>query len=79
MMTFKLLFVTISVSLLLLVLATAVIAQEEIPPPYAGLNNPFSWSDASVPLMAVTWPSLISAVLITLIIWRKELTITFGY
>ncbi len=29
------------------VLATAVLAQTELPPPYAGLKNPFPWSDAT--------------------------------
>ncbi len=30
------------------VLATAVLAQTELPPPYAGLKNPFPWSDTTV-------------------------------
>ena len=48
-MKFKLLSVAVFVALLLMVLAAAVLAQEEIevPPPYAGLENPFSWDDAS--------------------------------
>ena len=36
----------VPVTLFLLVLATAVMAQE-VPTPYAGLKNPFSWSDTS--------------------------------
>ena len=43
----KLLFILAFVSLLLWVLVTAVLAQEEPPPPYTGLKNPFPWSDAS--------------------------------
>ena len=30
------------------VMGSAVLAQEEVPPPYAGLKNPFPWDDASV-------------------------------
>jgi mono/diheme cytochrome c family protein len=46
-MKFKFLFIVVSVTFLLWVLASAVLAQEEPPPPYAGLKNPFPWSDAS--------------------------------
>ncbi len=48
-MKFRLLFIAAAVSTitLLVVLATAVMAQEEPPFPYAGLDNPFVWSDAS--------------------------------
>lgn len=28
--------------------AAAVVAQEEVPPPYAGLKNPFKWDDPDV-------------------------------
>ena len=48
MMKFKLLLTAVSIILLLWVLATAVMAQGEPPPPYTGLKNPFPWSDASV-------------------------------
>lgn len=48
MRKFKFTFIFASVFLFLLLLATSVIAQEETPPPYAGLNNPFPWDDASV-------------------------------
>jgi mono/diheme cytochrome c family protein len=37
----------VSATLILWVLATAVLAQEETPPPYAGLENLFPWNDAS--------------------------------
>ncbi len=46
-MKFRLLLITAPVVFLLWVLATAVMAQEEPPPPYAGLKNMFPWSDAS--------------------------------
>lgn len=46
-MKFRLLLVTVSVTLLLLVLATTVFAQGEPPPPYAGLKNLFPWNDTS--------------------------------
>ncbi len=46
-MKFRLLFGIVSVILLLGVLAGAVMAQEELPPSYAGLKNPFPWSDVS--------------------------------
>ncbi len=48
MMKFKLLLIVLVVTFLLWVLATAVLAQEEteVPAPYAGLKNPFPWSDA---------------------------------
>lgn len=50
-MKLKLLLVVLAVTFLLWVLATAVFAEEEqpgeVPAPYAGLKNPFSWSDAS--------------------------------
>ncbi len=45
-MKFRLLLIVIPVTLFLLVLATAVMAQE-VPAPYAGLKNPFPWSDTS--------------------------------
>ncbi len=49
-MKFRVLLIVLVVAFLLWVLATAVLAQEEIevPAPYAGLTNPFPWSDASV-------------------------------
>ncbi len=47
-MKFRLLLIAGIVTLLLVVLAAAVIAQEEPPSPYAGLKNPFPWSDTSV-------------------------------
>ncbi len=47
-MKFKLLLTILAITFLLWVLATAVLAQGEPPPPYAGLKNPSSWSDASV-------------------------------
>ncbi len=47
MMKFKPLLVVAALTFLLLVLTTAVLAQEEPPPPYAGLKNPFPWSDRS--------------------------------
>lgn len=46
----KLLLIFVPVTLLLLVLAAAVMAQEppnEVPSPYAGLKNPFAWDDTS--------------------------------
>jgi len=46
-MKFKLLSGAVFSALLLVVLSAAVVAQEEPPPPYAGLENPFSWDDAS--------------------------------
>lgn len=50
-MKLKWLLITIPVTLFLWVLATAAMAQEgspdEVPVPYAGMENPFSWSDAS--------------------------------
>ena len=46
-MKFRLLFVTVCVSFLLWALASAVLAQDEPPSPYAGLKNPFAWSDSS--------------------------------
>ncbi len=45
-MKLKLLLIAVTMTLLLLVLANAVAAQGEPPPPYAGLENPFPWSDA---------------------------------
>ena len=47
MVKFKLLFIAISVMLFLWVMAVAVMAQEEVLSSYAGLKNPFPWSDAS--------------------------------
>ena len=46
-MKFRLLLITVAVVFLLWILATAVMAQEEPPSPYAGLKNMFPWSDAS--------------------------------
>ncbi len=46
-MKFKFFFSFVLAALFLWVLATAVMAQGEPPPPYAGLKNPFPWSDAS--------------------------------
>ena len=46
-MKFRLFFIAVSITSFLWVLATAVMAQGEPPPPYAGLKNPFPWSDAS--------------------------------
>ncbi|MDP2729469.1 MAG: c-type cytochrome [Dehalococcoidales bacterium] len=46
-MKFKLLlFVAFAVSVLW-ILTTAVLAQEELPPSYAGLKNPFPWTDGT--------------------------------
>ncbi len=47
MMKFKLLLSVVSITFLLWVLAVTVLAQGEPPPPYAGLNPPFPWSDTS--------------------------------
>ncbi len=47
-MKFRLLLSVVFVTFLLWVLTTAVLAQEELPPPYAGLKNPFPWNDAAV-------------------------------
>ncbi len=51
MMKLRLLLIVLAVTFLLWVLAAAVLAEEEqpseVPAPYAGLKNPFSWSDAS--------------------------------
>ncbi len=47
MTKFKLLLTVVSATLLLWVLAVAVLAQEEPPPPYAGLQNLFPWNDTS--------------------------------
>jgi mono/diheme cytochrome c family protein len=44
----NLLVTAVLATFLLFILATAVMAQEETPPPYAGLKNPFLWSDAPV-------------------------------
>lgn len=46
-MKFKLIAISVFVTLLMWVMATAVMAQEETPPPYDELENPFPWSDAS--------------------------------
>lgn len=46
-MKFRLLLAVLAVALFLGVLANAVLAQGEPPPPYAGLKNPFPWSDTS--------------------------------
>ncbi len=48
-MKFRLLLIILVITFFLWVLATAVLAQEEteVPAPYAGLRNPFSWSDTS--------------------------------
>jgi mono/diheme cytochrome c family protein len=40
------LFVVAAVALLALVSASAALAQEEVPPEYAGMTNPFPWDDA---------------------------------
>ncbi len=47
MMRLRLLLIVLSIAFLLWVLTTAVLAQDEPPPPYAGLKNPFPWSDTS--------------------------------
>ena len=47
MTKFKLLLTVVSATLFLWVLAVAVLAQEEPPPPYAGLQNLFPWNDTS--------------------------------
>jgi mono/diheme cytochrome c family protein len=47
MLKFKLLFAAVPITLFLWVMAAAVTAQEEIPSPYAGQENPFSWDDES--------------------------------
>ncbi len=46
-MKLKLLFMVLPAVLFLWVMAAAVIAQEEVPAAYAGLENPFAWDDAS--------------------------------
>ena len=46
MLKLKLLFMVLPAALFLWVMAAAVIAQEEVPAPYAGLENPFAWDDA---------------------------------
>lgn len=43
----KFVFISTTVPLLLSLLAGSVIAQEETPPPYAELKNPFPWDDTS--------------------------------
>jgi mono/diheme cytochrome c family protein len=43
----KLLFTVLTVVLFLWIMATAVLAQEEIPSPYAGQENPIPWDDES--------------------------------
>ncbi len=43
----KLSLIILTVVFLLGVIPVAVLAQEEVPPPYAGLKNPFPWSDAA--------------------------------
>lgn len=43
----RFIFAAVFVVFTLWALATAVMAQEEPPPPYAGLKNPFPWGDAS--------------------------------
>ncbi len=48
MMKFRLALIAVAVTLILAILAIAVLAQEEPPAPYAGLKNPFPWSEASV-------------------------------
>lgn len=47
MIKFKLLLIAIFAMISLWVMAVAVMAQEELPPPYAGLKNPIPWSDTS--------------------------------
>ena len=47
-MRLRLLFITVGISSLLWFLTTAVLAQGEPPSSYAGLKNPFLWSDTSV-------------------------------
>ena len=44
---FKLLITIVSITFLMWVLAIAVLAQEEPPSPYTGLQNPFPWNDTS--------------------------------
>ncbi len=46
-MKFKLLLTGTSITLFLWVMAVAVMAQEEVPASYAGLENPSQWDDAS--------------------------------
>ncbi len=47
MTRFRLLSAAVSVTILLWILGTAVQAQDEPPPPYAGLKNPFPWDNTS--------------------------------
>src|SRR3972149_3691551 len=47
MMRLRVIFIAVTLSSLLWFLTTAVLAQGEPPSPYAGLKNPFPWSDAS--------------------------------
>ncbi len=44
----KWLLLTAPITFLFLVLTVAVVAQEEVPAPYAGQSNPFSWDDGAV-------------------------------
>ncbi|MBI4284703.1 MAG: hypothetical protein HY670_02225, partial [Chloroflexi bacterium] len=46
-MKMKLLLATLLAVALLVAAAIAVTAQDEVPPPYAGLKNPFPWDDAA--------------------------------
>ncbi len=46
-MKFSLLLAVVAATFFMIVLAFAVMAQEEPPAPYTGLKNPFSWSDTS--------------------------------
>lgn len=47
-MKLRLLLISLVATFFLLILGSAVIAQGEPPPPYAGMTNPFSWDDTSV-------------------------------
>lgn len=46
-MRIRWLLAAVAAALLVLAVGQAVLAQGEVPPPYAGLKNPFAWSDAA--------------------------------
>jgi hypothetical protein len=72
----RLVLVIVVAALLLLSLGTAVVAQEETPPPYAGLENPFPWEDTSAQGAGKGLYPL--APQITLNGWRKGRPFTSG-
>lgn len=46
-MKFRLMLLMVLAMLLLCIMAAAVLANEEVPAPYAGIKNPFEWDDSS--------------------------------